>query len=1530
LLGCFGLAESLFAQAGNDNPGGVTNEYHGSSELAGQLDPCTGNARREIDDVVVTGSVGAYPLKFTRILTTRGGGGPFGEGGGWSHSYGWSLWVRPPDQNYCGENIHADYCGPLGGITYPGGAGVELWSDDPVQPIYDMNGKHGPIDKLMNIGNGYYELRRGHGGKVLFRPAPVANTYQAYQIIDPFGQVTTLDYDASGKLTRVTEPGGRYLEFFYQTFSYWTESNPSMLASKDVISTVRSNDGRGNVIESVSYEYEAVWITYAASSSWMYNLKHVYYNDSTASYNYIAANTDYHAFGTTYSSAQVIQSCDDPRYVGPMKQIQYLYVQRGEAAPGYVARGQVKAESNVYGQIVTQVTFPTAPNDPALQQRTETRGDGQSRFFNYLTGVTPYEFSSTSTDFRNQTFTDTTVYNLPGWRITDPRSNASTYETEPVLGVVRKITHPGVSSLATREYTFTDAQNPYYHSAEKDENYNWTYFDRDGNNRVWQTRYPDGGTEQFYYNGFGQVVDHRLTSGGWEHIDYDNRGLKTSSHPPATPSDPDPWNHPTRFCYYTSGPNTDRLQHVNDPYGNATWYEYNQRGQVTKVTHQDGTYTQSGYNPDGTLAWNADENHPGAAGDPSQRTRYTYDEYKRVLTVTNPMGETTTNYYGLDWANPLFHTTGTVKYTLSPMGRNVVYDYDANFRKIAQTVAAGTSDIATTWFEYDQVGNLTKTTDPRGNVTAFGYDERNRRIWMDDPIATDRNSSTHTMNWGYDFAGNKTSETRADNASQYWVYDTRHRLYIHYDFAGLSTIYDHDYSGTVIRITDPKWAVYSFGYDALNRKTGETYPADAYGINRTELFWYDIAGNLIQFKNPADQYKHFSYDNRHRERDSWWDSNGPWIHQDFDAANRLANVTTNDGETTVTFGYDDANRKVWEDQTLAGYPTRRVSTHLNHDGARADLSIYTGGTMDYGLLLYDYNQRGQLAVIAADALSSPWFTYRYDASGNRTKRQDVYAGVNDSLNMPSEYYDGLNRPTMCENTQVGDAAFARSWYQYDKIGREVATWRDEQAGQGERYWYNETNQVIAVRYNADQVWTESPQNQTRAVDYTYTADRLNRAQVNDNGAITSYGPNGMNQYTSVNGATSLYDQNFNLYTLNGWRYDYNADKQLLLTTNNASTGTFVYDGLGRCVKRTINGVTVVITYDGWKPTIEWDANASLSALNVYGTGPDEILYRYVAAGNQRFRYHHDIHGNVIFLLDFWSSTVVERYTYDAFGKPTSITDWWGNGHYDANGHYASWYDNRFMFQGREYIAELGIYDYRHRMYQPGLGRFLQTDPTGFDAGDMNLFRYCGDDPVDGSDPTGLMDRSASGSTIEERMRLFYGNGSYTGSLFNLDHSGAGVTMASVRGDAENSQGGVRHGDGYGSSPVEAGLQREGDAKKIARGDSEGVTEIGQDQTNPRQFYSPPAHGGNKEVSNFTDGVKKDKAPVAVSYVDPARLPNNYKLVGGVVGYRLFSAGRAREDIQRAKNAGLRTFIMTAPERKVPVIYDKYTDPNPTF
>ena len=450
---------------------------------------------------------------------------------------------------------------------------------------------------------------------------------------------------------------------------------------------------------------------------------------------------------------------------------------------------------------------------------------------------------------------------MPRWQFTDARGNTTTYEQESEITAVKKIIHPGDNS--TIEFTFSDQNTPYdphYITGRKDENNNWTTYDRDPvYHRITQTHYPDGSTEQFTYNNFGQVLTHKLRSDGTETFTYDTRGLKTTSYPSSTNSDPDPWNHPTLYYYYTSGPNTDRLYMVIDPRNNATANEYNQRGQVTKVQHQDGTYAQSGYYPDGTLAWTADENHPnaGITGHENERTRYIYDEYKRVLTVTNPMGETTTNSYAIDpqWANPLQHTTNSVKYTVSPMNKNVVFDYDANFRKIDQTVAAGTSEAATTYFECDAVGNLTKTTDPRGNVTNVGYNERNRKVWMDDPIASDRNSTGHTMNWEYDGVGNKLKETRADDAFRSWDYDVPNRITHAIDWRmsvaepAITTTYTRDLPNpqnmAIEHTFDAKGAEYKFEFDALHRKISETYPPAFGNPTPNEHFWYDAAGNLV-------------------------------------------------------------------------------------------------------------------------------------------------------------------------------------------------------------------------------------------------------------------------------------------------------------------------------------------------------------------------------------------------------------------------------------------------------------------------------------------------------------------------------------------------------------------------------------------------------------------------------------------------------------------------------------------------------------
>jgi RHS repeat-associated protein len=62
---------------------------------------------------------------------------------------------------------------------------------------------------------------------------------------------------------------------------------------------------------------------------------------------------------------------------------------------------------------------------------------------------------------------------------------------------------------------------------------------------------------------------------------------------------------------------------------------------------------------------------------------------------------------------------------------------------------------------------------------------------------------------------------------------------------------------------------------------------------------------------------------------------------------------------------------------------------------------------------------------------------------------------------------------------------------------------------------------------------------------------------------------------------------------------------------------------------------------------------------------------------------------------------------------------------------------RHLFTGQQWYSELGLYDLRNRYYSPDIGRFLQPDPIGFGGDSTNLYRYCGNNPLKGSDPLGL-------------------------------------------------------------------------------------------------------------------------------------------------------------------------------------------------
>ncbi len=119
---------------------------------------------------------------------------------------------------------------------------------------------------------------------------------------------------------------------------------------------------------------------------------------------------------------------------------------------------------------------------------------------------------------------------------------------------------------------------------------------------------------------------------------------------------------------------------------------------------------------------------------------------------------------------------------------------------------------------------------------------------------------------------------------------------------------------------------------------------------------------------------------------------------------------------------------------------------------------------------------------------------------------------------------------------------------------------------------------------------------------------------------------------------------------------------------------------------------------------------------------DGLLARVGADGGPEWYLRDNIHS--VRQIVGPDGTVLNAITYDSFGRVVSETN-------PVAG-------DRFQYTGREYDAELGLYYYRARYYDPSTGRFLSEDPLSFAAGDSNLYRYVGNNPVNRIDPSGLL------------------------------------------------------------------------------------------------------------------------------------------------------------------------------------------------
>ena len=192
------------------------------------------------------------------------------------------------------------------------------------------------------------------------------------------------------------------------------------------------------------------------------------------------------------------------------------------------------------------------------------------------------------------------------------------------------------------------------------------------------------------------------------------------------------------------------------------------RGLVTKITHADGKYQRFKYDAYGNKRWEDNELR--------KTTSYTYDDYNRLTSTTDPLQNADdVSYLKPGASSSYLHTTNSVYTYTSRAGIVTTNGYDDNWRKTSTVLASGTLNL-TTGFAYDLVGNLTDVTDPRTKVTHNDYDNRNRKTSTTEAYSTNL-ASDHV--WHYDPASNINQIDRPDGIHETKGYDALNRMIWH-------------------------------------------------------------------------------------------------------------------------------------------------------------------------------------------------------------------------------------------------------------------------------------------------------------------------------------------------------------------------------------------------------------------------------------------------------------------------------------------------------------------------------------------------------------------------------------------------------------------------------------------------------------------------------------------------------------------------------------------------------------------------------
>lgn len=775
----------------------------------------------------------------------------------------------------------------------------------------------------------------------------------------------------------------------------------------------------------------------------------------------------------------------------------------------------------------------------------------------------------------------------------------------------------------------------------------------------------------------------------------------------------------------------------------------------------------------------------GPRTDVADTLAYTYRQADAVTCATDPAG---CPYRKGDlWkvTNALGHVTEITAYdgagrplsVIDPNGVVTELVYTAR-GQVAERILRGNASHGTsdrTWaMEYSPNGLLSKAESPDGSFLQFEYDNARRLVAV-------QNNLGETIEFTLDAAGNVTREEVSDDLSTVTrfmdqVYSGFGQLFEHTDGRNQSTQFEYDADGNLTTVLDASGRVHQRAYDELGRLRESVENAAGSGANRSESsFGHDVLDRLVSVTDPKGLLTQYGF-NAYGDLTSLTSPDtgtSTWTH---DAAGNPIQRTDARGVVTA-YSHDALGRLLALD-----VPTSGEDSSYSYDvapGFCPSAASHAVGRLAQAqnaaaTLSYCYDDEGRIARKRQAVASGPTgdVAYAYTAGGHLA-----------SIEYPSGALVSYERDALGRITAIRFKATPASAQQDLVIGA-----RHLPFGPLTGITFG-NGRTLDRTFNAAYTIDGIADSQGDGVQLTLSKDPLDNVTAVDertSASTTLYrwmGYDGQNRLTTMEGGgvtkeTFTYDATGNRLSKRKGslaNYSYGASSHRLnqvgtvARTYDAAGNTtaigpqlFTYDDYGRLRSvGTSGGATHAYRHNPRGERVSKQPLASGSATYFVYDEAGRLLGEYTAAGAALKEYVW-LDDTLVAILGAHAGTDHQYVLTDHLGTPRAVARpdtnaivWRWNlsttafgdhaplGNPDGDAHT---YTLNLRYPGQYFDAESGLHYNYFRDYEPGTGRYVQSDPIGLSGG-VSTYAYAGGNPANNFDPTGQYCVSHLGSTL---------------------------------------------------------------------------------------------------------------------------------------------------------------------------------------